>query len=338
MITVESLENELKQGKLNSIYLLYGQELFLLETCLKKIKTNFGILQEGINYIKIDDSNVDKIISELETPAFGFEKKLIIARNTFLFKKEAKKKSSSNTEISNKLVEYIEKNNEQIQENIVIVFVEEEADKNELYKVIENLGVVCNFESLKLPEVMKRVKAICNAYKVNIDESTLKYFIENVGLDMQNVINEVRKLIEFAGEGGVITKESIDKLSIKQLDSVIFDLTDNLGKKNIGKSIEVLNNLLYQKEPIQKILVTLYNHFKKLYIVKLSEKYNKNIIESLSLKPNQSFLVGKYKTQAGYFKEKELRKILDELIDLDYDYKIGNIDINVGLESILCNF
>ena len=33
-----------------------------------------------------------EIISDLETPSFGFEKKLIIAKNTGLFKKDTKKK------------------------------------------------------------------------------------------------------------------------------------------------------------------------------------------------------------------------------------------------------
>ena len=276
------------------------------------------------------------IISELETPAFGYEKKLIIARNTGLLKKEGKKKNTFNLELSNKVAEYLKDNFKQLEDSIVLVFIEEEAEKNNLYKVIENVGVVCNFESLKLPGVMVRIKAICNAYKVNIDEKTLRYFVENVGLDMQNVINEIRKLIEFAGEGGTITKEAVDKLSIKQLDSVIFDLTDSLGSKNTKKALEVLNNLLYQKEPIQKILVTLYNHFKKLYIVKLSEKYNKNVAESLNLKPNQAFLVNKYKAQCRYFSEQELRTLLSRLIDLDYNYKIGKIDINIGLEAILC--
>ena len=30
MVSIEKLEKELKQGKLNSIYLLYGEELFFL--------------------------------------------------------------------------------------------------------------------------------------------------------------------------------------------------------------------------------------------------------------------------------------------------------------------
>lgn len=50
------------------------------------------------------------------------------------------------------------------------------------------------------------------------------------------------------------------------------------------------------------------------------------------------FLVSKYKKQTGYFKEEELRKILEELINLDKNYKSGLIDINTGLEAILCTY
>ena len=153
---------------------------------------------------------------------------------------------------------------------------------------------------------------------------------------MQDLINEIRKLIEYAGENGKIEKEDIDKLTIKKLESVIFDLTDNLGKRNVAKSLEVLKNLIYAKEPLQKILITLYNHFKKLYLTELAIKYNKDVIASLKLKPNQTFLVNKYKTQARAFKEKELYDILQKLRNLDYEYKNGLIDLEVGLESVLC--
>lgn len=95
MLTVENLEKDLKQGNLNSIYLLYGEETFLLESCLKKIKNNFGERKEGINEIKLDDTNVNSIISDMETPAFGYEKKIIIVRNSGLFKKRRKKKNRS---------------------------------------------------------------------------------------------------------------------------------------------------------------------------------------------------------------------------------------------------
>ena len=48
------LENELKQNNLQSLYLLYGEEKYLLENVVKKIKKIFGELVLGINYIQIN--------------------------------------------------------------------------------------------------------------------------------------------------------------------------------------------------------------------------------------------------------------------------------------------
>ena len=338
MLKLEELEKQLKDGDLASIYLLFGDEKFLLESNLKKIKKLFGQLVKGINYIIIDEETIENIISDIETPAFGYEKKLIIVRNTGIFKADTKKKSENLKKIEKKLNEYMNENIDIIKETIVMVFVEEDVGKCDLQTTIDKFGIVCKFDLLKPAQIQKRLKAICNAYKVNIDLSTMQYFIECCGTNMQDLINEIRKLIEYAGEGGTIEKEDIDKLSIKQIESIIFDLTDNLGKKDTAKALEVLNNLIYAKEPIQKILITLYNHFRKLYLTKVAIKEKKDIISSLELKPNQTFLANKYRVQSGYFKEDELKKILLELIDLDYKYKIGLIDVNVGLEAILCAY
>lgn len=155
---------------------------------------------------------------------------------------------------------------------------------------------------------------------------------------MQNLINEIRKQIEYVGENGTITKETIDLLAVKQIESIIFDLTDNLGKRDIKNARVVLNNLILSKEPLQKILITLYNHFKKLYITKLAVEQNRNLAECMNLKPNQLFLVNKYRKQSECFSKSELKDILQELINLDSSYKIGLIDLNIGLDSILCRY
>lgn len=338
ILTIEQLEKEIQSKQIKSIYLLYGEELYLLETILKKIKNFFGELIQGINYIQIDEKNVGELISDIETPAFGYEKKLIIVRNTGLLKKEGKKKNAKLNEQKEKIAKYIEENIDIINESDVLIFIEENLEKGKLGTVIEKNGVICNFERQKPADLQKRIKSICNGYKVNIDNATLKYFIECCGTNMQDLINEIRKLIEYEGTNGTITKQSIDLLSIKQIESVIFDLTDNLGKKATKEALIVLKNLLDSKEPIQKILITLYNHFKKLYIIKLAEKYNRNLAEVLALKPNQMFLVNKYKTQASLFQEKELKNLINKLIELDTNYKQGLIDLNVGLETILCRY
>ena len=142
--------------------------------------------------------------------------------------------------------------------------------------------------------------------------------------------------VAFAGENGTIQKEDIDKLTIKEVQAIIFDLTDCLGVKDTEKSLEILNNLIYNKEPLQKIIIILYNHFKKIYLSILAINEKKDIVEALGLKPNQVFLVSKYRKQASYFKENELEELLKELIDLDYKSKNGMIDLEIGLKSIIC--
>lgn len=330
-----------------AIYLFYGEETYLLETRVKKIKKEYQQLILGINFIQIDDTNVEELIADLETPAFGFDKKLIIAKNTGLFKKEkkttktdSKKKKVDDTKLplNEKIAKYIQENLEELKNTVDLIFVEQEVDKNALYQAIEKVGEVKEFALLKLPDLIANIKKIAVAYKVNIDDATAKYLVECCGTSMQDLINELRKLIEYKGENRNITKQDIDLLCTKQIQAVIFDLTDNLGKKETSKALEVYNGLISNKEPIQKILITLYNHFKKLYIIKIAEKYNEDVATAMNLKPNQLFLISKYKTQARYFETQELREVLEALIDLDANYKIGLISLEIGLEAILCRY
>ena len=222
--TIENIEKELKTGNLNSFYILYGEELYLLENTERKIKSLFGETIKGINFISINETNISELTADMETPAFGYEKKLIIVRNSGLLKKEGRKKNTEFEKLREKVNDYIKENYDILKDSIVLVIIEDDVDtKYALYKTIEKLGIVCKFDYLKSAQIEKRIAAICNAYQVKIDLATIRYFMEACGTNMQDIINEVRKLIEYAGKGGEITKDSIDKLTIKKIESVILD-------------------------------------------------------------------------------------------------------------------
>ena len=328
---ISDLENDLKINNLRGIYVFYGEEKYLQEEYLRKIKKSFGQLHLGINYLLLDENSINSLIDDIQTPAFGYDKKLIIIRNSGLFKKDSK------SPMKEKFKAYVNENIDIIKESCAIIFIEETVHKMDFYKALEKNAVIIEMASLKPPEIKARLKKICMAYKVNVNDDTLNYLLEIAGTNMQDLINEIRKLIEYAGENGEIKKEDIDSLSIKDMQAIIFDLTDYLGAKNTSKALEVLNNLIYNREPVQKIIITLYNHFKKVYLTKLALNSRRDIVETLGLKPNQVFLTSKYRKQAEYFKETELENILKELIELDYDSKNGLIDLELGLKAILCN-
>ena len=284
-MTYDALEKDINNNDLKPIYLLYGTEQYLVETLVRKIKKKFAEeLIQGINYIIIDESNIAELIPNIEVPAFGYDKKLIIVKNSELFKKDGRKKTL--TPIQENILNFLNEKYEIIEESVTIVFVEKEIDKNSLYEQIEKKDVVCEINELKPDMLVNKLGKICSLYKVNIDKNTLNYFVQMCGTNLQNLINEIRKLIEYVGEGGTITIDDINKLSI----------------------------------------------------CVLSVKFNKDIINTLNLKPNQVFLITKYKKQASYFKEEELKNILQAFVDLDYDSKNGKLDIDVGLRTILCTY
>ncbi len=153
----------------------------------------------GINYIMLDETNINQLISNIETPAFGYEKKLIIARNSKLFKKEGNANG-----LRDRINEYIKENIDLIKESVTLVFVEEEVDSRlSLFKTINKYGKVMKFDFEKPAQICERLKKIAKAYGVSVDNATLMYFVESCGTNMQELINEIRKLIEYAGKGRV---------------------------------------------------------------------------------------------------------------------------------------
>ena len=329
-LNILDFENDLKNNNLHGIYVFYGEEKYSQEEYLRKIKKSFGNLELGINYIILDENSINSLISDIETPAFGYDRKLIVIRNSNLFKRDSK------SQMKDKFKEYITDNVQIINEYCVIVFIEDTVHKMDFYKTIEKHAVIVETKILKPAEIKAKLKHITTMYKVNIGQSELDYLIEVSGTNMQDLINEIRKLIEYAGENGEIKVEDIDKLCIKNVQAIIFDLTDYLGTKNTEKALEVLESLIYNREPLQKIIITLYNHFRKLYLTKLALNEKRDLVEALGLKPNQVFLTTKYRKQAEYFQCEEIENILKQLIQLDYESKNGLVDLDVGLKATLC--
>ena len=67
MLKVEELEKQLNQGNCQGIYLLYGEDTFLLEQQLNKIKKNFGEIVKGINYF-LQQTNNNKMKNSQNLP------------------------------------------------------------------------------------------------------------------------------------------------------------------------------------------------------------------------------------------------------------------------------
>lgn len=314
---------------MNNLFLITGDEIYDRNECLEKIKSSFGELVKGINYIVLDKDNISNLENEINTYPFGFDKKLIIV-------KIDKKSSKEDEEDSKKdfFTDELQVVLESLDETVWVVFIGDFTIKSKIYKFVEKHGKCMNFEIKKENELISWCKELFDVDEIKISNQDISYLINLCGTEKLVLKNEIKKLSDYAFYSKTIKKEDIDKLCIKTSDIIIFDLTDSLGSKNKIMALNYLNDLIENKEPIQKIIIMISKHFKSLLVAKIATSENKNLLEELNTK--STYAANKYKEQARRFEKQELISIIMKFAKLDVDSKIGKIDLKIGLEKIIC--
>lgn len=313
----------------NNLYLITGDDLFERENNLTKIKDNFGELMKGINFVVIDKDNLDNLINEVNTFPFGFSEKLIvvnIASKATSDEETSGKNDWFTPELSSAILASLDVN--------TIVFIGDFQARSKVYKFVSQNGkcIECNKPKNKR-DIAPWAIQIAKQYGKNISSENANYLIQVCGADKLMLYNEIQKLVDYVRDRTEITKEDIEKVGIRTLETIIFDLTDYLGARNISKALICLEELLKMKEPLQKILIMIARHFKSLLVTKICLNEGKNPAEELNTK--FTFIVSKYKDQAKKFSLEELNSLIVDLANLDADSKVGKIDLKTGLELSL---
>ena len=300
-------KNGLEEGKVFPIYLFEGEDSFFRERGLFLLKNKY--LQEpDLNYATFSGEklNENELISSLTAFPFMSQKRVTLLREYY-------PKSNS---ISLELKRYFEN---PIEDSIFVIINEKPSE------VIKKLSNVCVVDCKKADSsiISRYVKGKCAQSGIAIDLESAKTLAEYCLSDMTRVENETEKLISYAFDKKVITLEDIERLVTKDTEYRIFDLTDCIAQKNFDKALTIINELLNKGEPLQRILISLYNYFRRLLHIAISGKTDSQIAETFGIK---EYAVKKARAQANSFKKKSLKNAVDILVDTDYLIKSGVAD------------
>lgn len=313
---------------MENLYLISGDDEYEKSNYVEKLKEQFQDLKKGINFIQIDKDNMHTLEQELSTYSFFNEPKLILVK--------LQKKSSDDEESKGKkewLTEDLEEKILNKIETVTLVFLEEGTSKGKLNKLITKNGKVIIFDKKKPQELATWVQEFTKNNEVVLGKSEAVYLVDLCGSNKQVLVNEITKLIDYV-DNKKITKADIDKMCIKTSEIIIFDLTDSYGKKDIKSTLRNLEDLIENKEPLQKILIMITKHFKSLLLSKIALEQGKNVAAELGINP---YPAKKYSDQSKNFSKEELIRIFKELAQLDVDSKVGKIDLKIGMQKIIMN-
>ena len=297
-----------------NLYLITGTDILEREERLEKIQCDFGEKVKGINYIVLDKDSLKTLETEINTYAFGYLQKLIIVKLDKKEKSSKNEKEDLESESSEEKADWLTSELEDSLKNlsdVTVVFYGEFRKRSKVYKLVEKYGECIVCDQKKEYDVMTWCAKKFKENNIEITNTDINYLISLVGIDKLVLKNEIEKLCTYAIENKKVTKEEIDNLSIRTSDVIIFDLTDSIGTKNIKGALKSLNELIENKEPIQKIVIMIAKHFKSLLVAKIAMMENRNIMDELSTK--STFACNKYKSQARLFSFDELKEKIRSL-------------------------
>ena len=323
---MKSLIEDLKTGQFSKIYLLYGEEAYLKKQYKEKLRNAMLSPDDTMNFAYYEGKgiNVKEVIDLAETLPFFAERRLIIIEDSGFFKNA-----------SPELADYIK----ELPETTSMIFVENEIDKRgKLYKAVKSCGRVVELGRQDEHTLIRWIAGNVKREEKQIREQTIRYILEKVGTDMENIQRELEKLFCYTLGKEIITEEDVEEICTTQITNQIFDMVNAVAEKQQKKALDYYYDLIALKEPPMRILFLLTRQFKLLLEVKTMDKLGmarKEISEKAGLMP---FVVGKYQTQARAFTEKELRGIVEESVEIEQAVKTGRLTDSLGVELFIMKY
>ncbi|WP_245350065.1 DNA polymerase III subunit delta [Cytobacillus eiseniae] len=329
------LWKQIKAGKFQSLYLLYGPESFLINET-KQMLIHHVLNEEEIDFnlssYDLEETPIDVALEDAETLPFMGERRLIILQNpVFLTAAKTKEKVEHNVA---KLEAYIKEPSPYA--TLVFTAPYEKLDeRKKITKELKRNAAVLEAKKLNEAELKGWIKERAAYNKVEITESAIDLLLTLAGTNLFTLTSELDKLALYVGQGERLDEKTVDMLVARSLEQNIFSLIDKIVQRQIEEALRIYYDLLKQNEEPIKILSIITGQFRLIYQVKELARRGygqQQIAGHLKVHP---FRIKLAAGQARQFSDEELANIMKQLANADYQMKTGGMNKVLLVELFL---
>lgn len=328
----------LDHGELNGIYVLSGEEVFLIDRFVDLFKEK--IISKDffdMNYREFDFSKLDlqQLKIDCETAPFFSSKRLVIVKNANLTKSGVSTYKTFFDDITN----YIDK----IPNTTVLVFVMKGslAFRGKFYKEISILGH--NIELIRFNEIelFKFIKKRFTTKKIEINDKVIKHIIDRIGYldssrekNLYDVENEIKKIVD-SFKGKSIEISDVDNILIDKFENSIFKLLDFISQKDYKNSLQILLELKKSGDDSFSVFYMIVRYIRNILGVKalkLKQKHLDYISKELKI---SNYECKKLYSACDNFSINSLCKYINFAYEVESDIKTKGRDIDLSLELLI---
>lgn len=310
-LRIEDLKSSLA-NTIAPVYLIEGEDAYLREVAVKTLQEKCLTSPElNLNTFEgsFAKSNLEEMVGALMQYPFMSEKRVVLVRDY----------NPSATDLKNKaILQYLQ---EPVDTSLLIIVNSTPCDTLKKFDCVT--VVDCGKASKAV--IVKYVQGMLKRNNLIITTKNAELLADFCRMEMTKISGETEKLIAYCHGNAEVTAQDIETLVTKENDYQVYELTEQVARKNNSGAYAILSDMLSKSNDHQRIFAALYYHFRKLFYCSVSSKSQSVLAKELGVR--NEYALQKLSEQSRRFTPKKLKQTVDMFAKYDADFKSGKITI-----------
>ena len=308
-----------------AVYLFYGQEEYLMEKEIKKLKNELlDASFMSMAYKVFDNPPFNTLIECVQSAPLMFGNTLsVISLDKYLV--------GNKLSLDDKQIESFEYSLSTLSDSVNIIFVckiardenKKPDSRKKLYKVISKYAQVREFAQYRNydKQLPSEIQKMAKEKELTMSSDSVAFLVEQIGVNLTLIDSELEKL-----KIAIHPNKNVDTNSIKKYctsSDDVFVLADLILQGNKNEILKQYSLLTEKKHPLE-IFAFLQGNFQRFIFIKNYEKRmsTKDIASKLKM---HEFVLQKTQEKLRRVSLSQLVQIRENLIEAEYKLKTGQI-------------
>lgn len=309
----EEFDRSVERGEFAPLYLLYGDEPYLVERAVKRLlerAVDPGFRDFNLNVFYGNECKGEEVFSAAQTlPMFAPLRVVLVKKGGEL--------TAAAMEV---LLPYLQ---DPSPTTCLLLQAEKVDGRKKFFAEFKKRGEQVEYKRPYENQLGPYVREEVRLAGKRIEAQAAELLAYLVGNNLQELVSQIEKLCLYCGKKEVIGVADVKAIVSDTKVENVFEFTDALGCKDLGKSLTMLTSLFSDGEAALRILGAVARHFRQLWQVR--ELLDRKVPQAELAKASgiNPYFLKKVVDQARNYRVSELRAVFEGMLALDLAFKSG---------------
>lgn len=338
---------QINRGQIASIYLLYGEESYLIRELEHKLTVELLPPDERETGLAVFESepSSEELVRLIESVPFFGSKNVILVRNAAMFRS---RKASGQAESADAAEEAADAGSEKLislfanmpdYSNVVFIGGDKIDKRKKIVKAIEKYGSVIELAPLKVKDVKPWVIAKLAEKNKKLTADAMEHLLNIVSIMPQVslgfIAGELEKACLYTKAKTSITRDDLMAILSIVPEVSVFVMLEALSQKQVSRALQLLGEQLSTGELPFRLLALLARQVRQLWQAKLMAEQGFSQQDVANEFKVPLFIGEKLIRQSRSFSADQLKTGILRLAAADRDLKTGKADGHVLEQFII---